>query len=73
MNEKSEMIADMIKNLALLLIEQNARLTMEQALAIVFNSDTYQKVMNEQTHLYYQSPKYVFSFLEEELTKGKIA
>ena len=39
----------------------------------VFNSDTYQKVINEQTHLYYQSPRYVFSFLEEELRIGKFS
>lgn len=27
--------------------------------------------MDERTHFYYQSPHYVFAFLEEELTKGK--
>lgn len=73
MSEKTEMKADMIKNLALLLIEQNNALTMEQALSDVFNSDTYQRVMDERTHLYYQSPKYVFTFLDEELKKGKIS
>ena len=36
MNEKMEMMADMVKNLALLLVEQNADLTMEQALSMVF-------------------------------------
>ena len=68
MNEKTEMMASMIKNLAL---EQNNELTMEQALSIVFNSETYRKVMDERTHFYYQSPKYVFAFLEEELKKRK--
>ena len=61
MNEKMEMMVDMVKNLALLLVEQNADLTMEQALSMVFNSDTYRKVMDERTHFYYQSPKYVFA------------
>lgn len=72
MNEKTEMKIDMVKNLAFLLVKQDAKLSMEQALSIVFNSDTYWKVMDEQTHLYYQSPKYVFSFLEEELKRGRI-
>lgn len=72
MSEKTEMMTDMIKNLALLLMKQNDGLTMEQALSIVFNSDTYRKVMDERTLLYYQSPKYVFAFLEEELKKGKL-
>ena len=62
----------MVKNLALLLMEQNETLTMEQALSVVFNSETYLKVMNEKTHLYYQSPRYVFAFLDSELTKGKM-
>lgn len=72
MSEKTEMMADMVKNLALLLIEQNNELSMEQALSMVFNSDTYQKVMDERTRFYYQSPKYVFAFLEEELKRGKL-
>ena len=71
MSEKTEMMADMVKNLAVLLTEQNSRMTMEEALATVFNSDTYRKVMDERTHFYHQSPRYVFAFLEEELTKGK--
>lgn len=43
MSEKTEMMADMVKNLAVLLTEQNSRMTMEEALATVFNSDTYRK------------------------------
>ncbi len=73
MSEKTEMMADMIKKLALLLIEQNETLTIEQALSMVFNSDTYQKVMDERTLFYYQSPKYVFAFLNEELKRGKLS
>ena len=33
MNEKTEMMADMVKNLAVLLLEQNNELSMEQALS----------------------------------------
>ena len=72
MSEQALMKIDMVKNLALLLMEKDTTLSMEQALSIVFNSDTYQKVLNEKTKLYYQSPRYVFSFLESELTQGKM-
>ena len=72
MSEQLMMKMDMVKNLALLLMEQDETLTMEQALSVVFNSETYQKVMNEKTRLYYQSPRYVFAFLDSELTKGKM-
>ena len=73
MNEKTEITVDMIKNLALLLIEQNNQLTIEQALSIIFNSDTYLKIMDEQTRLYYQSPRYVFAYLNEELKNGQLS
>lgn len=71
MSEKTEMMADMVKNLAAMLTEQNSGMTMEEALATVFNSDTYRKVMDEKTHFYHQSYHYVFAFLKEELTRGK--
>lgn len=71
MSEKTEMMADMVKNLAVLLTEQYNGMTMEEALATVFNSETYRKIMDERTHFYYQSYYYVFAFLKEELTKGK--
>ena len=56
MSEKMEMMADMVKSLAALLAERYSEMTM---------------VMDEQTHFYHQSPRYVFAFLEEELAKGK--
>lgn len=72
MNLKTEMKADMVKRLAIQLMQQNTNLTMEEALSMIFNSDTYQKIMDEHTQLYYQSPRYVFAFLNEELRTGKL-
>ena len=72
MNLEMEMKAYMVNRLAMMLIEHNEDLTMEQALSLVFNSDTYQKVMNDKTRLYYQSPMYVFAFLDQELKEGKL-
>lgn len=72
MNEKDEMKSDMVRCLACLLMEQWPNLSMEQALSMVFNSETYQKVLEDETRLYYQSAKYVFSYLQQELETGKI-
>ena len=72
MNEKGEMKADLVKNLAILLMNENKEMKIDEALAIVFNSDTYQKIMNDKAGLYFQSTRYVFSFLESELKNGKI-
>ena len=72
MNEISEMKADMVKNLAILLMNKNKGMELNEALTIIFNSDTYQKVMDDKAGLYYQSPRYVFSFLDSEIKNGKI-
>ena len=72
MIETSQMKMSMVTSLAELLIEQDSTMTMETALDIVFNSDTYQRIQDENTHFYHQSPRYVFDFLETELKRGKI-
>lgn len=46
---------------------------MQEALNVVYNSDTFTILQDPGTGLYYQSAGYVYSFLEEELKKGKIA
>lgn len=72
MSERDQMTLEMVKNLALLLQEDNPSLSMEQALSWVINSDTYQRVLNDNSRLYYQSPRYVYSFLDNELKTGKL-
>ena len=72
MNEIMEMKAYMVNKLATMLLESDGNKSMEEALSIVFNSDSYQKITNEKTHLYYQSPMYVYAFLEQELKQGKL-
>lgn len=47
--------------------------TMQEALTVLYNSDTFNLIQNTNTGLYYQSSGYVYSFLEEELKTGKIA
>ena len=70
MNEREQMKLDMVKSLALLLMDNDANMTVEQALATVLNSDTYQRLLEDDTQLYHQSPRYVYSFLDNELKTG---
>ncbi len=70
-DEKEMMKDDMVTQLAILLIENNKAQTMSDALSVVINSETYQRVMEDKTALYYQSPRYVYDFLQNELTLGK--
>lgn len=73
MSEKDHMKLDMVTKLASLLMEEQPELTMEQALSTVVNSDTYLRLQEDESALYYQSPRYVFSFLTNELKTGKVA
>ncbi|MBQ4507580.1 MAG: hypothetical protein II970_01600 [Paludibacteraceae bacterium] len=72
MSDKEQMKLDMVTNLASLLMEEQPQLTMEQALSSVINSDTYLRLQEDATALYYQSPRYVYSFLANELKTGKM-
>ena len=51
MSIQEQMKMDMTKNLASLLMEDNSELTMEQALSIVINSDTYLRLQNNNAQL----------------------
>ena len=73
MNEVMVMKAYMVNRLAVMLMQQHEGMSMQEALSMVFQSDTYQKMMDDKTRLYYQSPMYVFSFLELELKLGRIS
>jgi len=60
------MVEGMISDLIQLLMERQG-LSMVEALDIVYNSKTYENLLNPETRLYFQSPRYVYSYLEDEL------
>lgn len=47
-------------------------MTVPQALRVVYNSETYEKLINPKTGLYFQSPLYVYDFLKNEVLTGKM-
>ena len=72
MDEKKMMKDDMGTKLAMLLIDDGKASNMTEALDIVINSETYQRLIDDKTALYYQSPRYVYDFLLNELVMGKV-
>ena len=56
----------MAVELTAMLMEEK-KMTLQQALKVLYNSRTYEKLSNPESHLYFQSPGYVYSFLEDEL------
>lgn len=45
-------------------------MSMQEALDVFYNSETYAKLNNPATGLYFQSSKYVYSYLKNELSTG---
>ena len=72
MSEIEEMKNSIVAEMAAMLMEKDKALTLEKALSFVINSDTYQKLLDNRTRLYFQAPGYVFSFLEHEMRTGKL-
>ena len=58
---------DMYAELIQILMEKYGY-TLEKAMDTLYNSDTFARLQDANTGLYYQSPGYVFSFLNSELS-----
>jgi hypothetical protein len=71
MSRESFMIEELVKDLVLKLIEEQ-KMSMSAALDAVYNSDTYEKVLDLETGLFAQSTAYVYAILLRELKEGKI-
>lgn len=48
-------------------------MTVPQVLCVVYNSETYEKLINPKTGLYFQSPLYVYDFLKNEVLTGRMS
>lgn len=62
---KDAVAADMIRFLV-----EDFNLSLSEALEILFDSETYNKLCNPSTGLYFRGSKYVYSFLKNELQTG---
>lgn len=69
MTDIDYMINHVATDLIVLLMEKRG-LTFTEAVDTLYSSDTYAKLLEKKTGLYFQSPKYVYSFLEHELQTG---
>ena len=49
---------------------EDYEMSIATAMQFLYNSDTYQKLINPETGLYAQSPSYVFELLDQEYKTG---
>lgn len=69
MTDIDYMIEHVAADLIQLLVEKRG-MTFVDAVDTLYTSDTYAKLSNPKTGLYFQSPNYVYSYLEHELATG---
>lgn len=63
--QKEGLTADLVEFLM-----KDYQLPMTTALNTLYESDTYSKICQPSTGLYYQSSRYVYSYLQNELRNG---
>lgn len=71
-NENQFLIDSLIERLVMLVME-DFKLPLQEALSVVYNSQLYEKIVDLKTGLYYQSALYNYDLLYKEITLGKIA
>jgi len=62
---KRFLIECLSRDLIIMLMEDH-HMDMKAAMDTLYTSETYKKLENEKTGLYYQGPVYVMSFLQQE-------
>lgn len=65
------MVEIMTRELIALLMEQQS-MDMKSAFDLFYNSDTYTALNHPESGLYFQSPQYMYSILENEMETGKM-
>lgn len=72
MSEEAKfLLMSLVDKMACMAMEEY-NMSMAEALDLVFRSETYSKIEDLQTGLYYQSAAYNFSLLKHEVAYGKI-
>lgn len=61
-----QFLIEAISHDVIVMLMENCHLSLEEAMDTLFNSSTYEKLENEKTGLYYQSPVYVMDMLSSE-------
>lgn len=69
MTDFDHMVESVTADLVVLLMERLG-MDLQTALDTVYTSDTFVKLSDPATELYYQSPYYIYSYLETEIKTG---
>ena len=71
MTDFDYMLEGMSRDLTVMLMERR-KMPMTDALDTLYNSETYEKLSDPRSGLYFQAPGYVYDFLDKEIEYGKM-
>lgn len=71
MTDFEYMVEGMTRNLIVMLMKRRD-MSEAEALDTVYNSETYEKLSDPRSGLFFQSPGYVYDFLDKEIDYGKM-
>ncbi|MCQ2270834.1 MAG: hypothetical protein MJZ52_06385 [Bacteroidales bacterium] len=71
MNETKVFLIDFLLAELINLIVQNKKVSFQDAIELLYNSKLYDKIMDIETGLYFQSADYNYELLSEEMTFNK--
>ena len=69
-DEQIEMMKEDLSAELIELLMKDWHYSQIEALEVLYNSDTFDRLQDTRTGWYYQSAGYVYSFLQQELTMG---
>lgn len=72
MTKEQQFLMDCIMEKLVLLVMEDFKVEMLDALGMVYNSQFYEKLIDQETGLYLQSALYNYTYLKKELTTGKM-
>ncbi len=64
---KEGLVADLVDH-----VMAEYHMDLERALDVVYSSEIFQKLSDPATTLYKEGPAYIYSYLKDELGKGKL-
>lgn len=71
MKDKQFLVESLVKELVEMLMKEYGW-DMQKSLDVVYSSETFAKLEDERSGLYYQGAVYVYSFLKQEIETGAI-
>jgi hypothetical protein len=73
MNKETKYLIDNLTAKLVLLVMEDFGYSITEAMDVVYNSQLYEKILDLETGLYYQSVGYNYELLSNELRTGKVA